>query len=143
VPSRDHLPASPVGGPGPSAAGTTVWVLGPTIARADVPQLCAQLGRHLADTDAAVVICDVGAVTEPDLVTVEALARLQLTARRHGRRLWLLRACGPLRDLLALTGLCAAVPLHPPLAVEPRRQAEQREQALGVEEMVEPDDPAG
>ena len=92
--------------------------------------------------DAGWVVCDVSALTEPDAATVEALARLQLTARRLGCRIRLRGACPRLRDLLALVGLAEVVPLLPPASgVEPQRQAEQREPTGDVQEGVEPDDP--
>ena len=49
--------------------------------------------------------CDVAAVEGPDLGTVEALARMALTARRLGRHLELRRARPELRELLELAGL--------------------------------------
>jgi len=52
---------------------------------------------------AEVLICDVrGAVA--DAVTVEALARLQLAARRRGCRVRLRRPTAELLELLAFTG---------------------------------------
>jgi hypothetical protein len=72
----------------------------------------------------------------PDVLTVDALARLQLSARRHGRRLRLRDASAELQDLIELVGLTAA------LGVEPSRQPEQREQRVRVEEERELDDPA-
>lgn len=120
-----------------------VLALGPAVDRDDVPGLCQRLLALLEDSDAAVVLCDAGAVADPDMVTVEALARLQLTARRHGRRLRLHRANRRLRELLALAGLQDVLPLRGALRLDMWRQPEQREQPLGVKERVEPDDPAG
>jgi hypothetical protein len=71
-----------------------------------------------------------------DMLTVDALARLQLSAQRHGRRLRLRDASHELQDLIDLAGLSEV------LGVEPRRQSEQREQRVGVEEERELDDPA-
>ena len=62
------------------------------------------------------------------LDAVEALARLQLAARRKGLDLRLHVVSRELRDLIELAGLTYV------LRVEPGRQAEQREQRLGVEE---------
>ncbi len=88
----------------------------------------------------------------PDLAVLEALARLRLTAGRLGRGIQLRNACGELRRLLAWTGLdealtAPAAPGHPPgsghaLGLELGGEAEQREEALGVQEGVEPGDPA-
>jgi hypothetical protein len=71
--------------------------------------------------------------TRPDLGLVDALARLQLMARRRGCSIRLL-PCDELRELILLVGLAEV------LSVEPRRQAEEGIQ-LGVEEMVQPGDP--
>ena len=81
------------------------------------------------------IVCDVGALA-PDAVTVDALARLQLTARRLGMEMRLRHASSELQDLLAFVGLRTV------LRVEAGGQAEQREQRLGVEEERELDDPA-
>lgn len=125
--------------PPPQGAGATVWVIGSAIGRADIPRLCERLAAVLRDSGAAVVICDVGAIEEPDTVTIEALARLHLTARRLGRGIEVQGADPRLHDLVAFVGLSAVLPLM----VEPRRQAEQREQPIGVEEVVDPLDPPG
>ncbi|HEY0417171.1 MAG TPA: hypothetical protein VGC78_12380 [Gaiellaceae bacterium] len=71
-----------------------------------------------------------------DLGIVDALARLQLAARRAGFRIAVERAPEQVRELIALAGLEEA------LGVEPLRQVEQREQRLGVEEERQLDDPA-
>jgi hypothetical protein len=81
------------------------------------------------------IACQVGAVPA-DAVTVDALARLQLAARRRGLDIRLCGASGELRDLLVLCGL------RDVLRVEPGGQAEEREQGIGVEEEGEPSDPA-
>jgi hypothetical protein len=72
----------------------------------------------------------------PDLRTVEALARLQLIARRLGFEVRLCRASTELVELLDFVGLAAV------LCVEPRRQPEQREQRVSVEEERELGDPS-
>ena len=71
-----------------------------------------------------------------DLGTVDALARLRLAARRSGLELRLGHVPDELRELITFVGLAEA------LGLEPRRQAEEREQRLGVEEERELDDPA-
>jgi len=67
-------------------------------------------------------------VSTVSLDAVEALARLQLAARRKGLDLRLHVVSRELRDVIELAGLTQV------LGVEPRRQAEEREQRLGVEE---------
>jgi ABC-type transporter Mla MlaB component len=117
-------------------------VLGGPIGRDDISTLCERVHALLETCDADPLLCDVGALDEPDAETVEALARLQLTALRMGRRVRLRAACGDLLDLLALVGLEDAIPCAELSELEPRRQAEEREQALGVEEEADPGDRA-
>lgn len=122
--------------PGPIRVTTLLLVLaGGTLTRADVAVRCAELAEALRGRGGGVVVCDVSGVTRPDLVTVEALARLGLTARRFGWRLEVRGANVDLCDLAGLLGLAGAL-------LEPGRQAEEREQAVGVEEVVERRDPA-
>jgi hypothetical protein len=56
-----------------------------------------------------VVLCDVGGA-EPDAVTVDALARLQLAARRGGREIRLVHASAELLRLVAFMGLAEVLP---------------------------------
>jgi len=76
-----------------------------------------------------------------DLATVDALARLQLIARRLGCKIELRDAPDKLREILALAGLGDVVPCAERLPVEVRGQAEQREEPRGVEEEADPADP--
>jgi hypothetical protein len=72
--------------------------------------------------------------TRPDLGLVDALARLELLARRHGCTIqW--HTCDELRELLLFVGLAGV------LALEPRRETEERIQ-LGIQEVVQPGDPS-
>ena len=90
---------------------------------------------------------DVLDVWQADLAAIEALARLQLQAGRHGVRLYLRGASPRLRELLVITGLEAVLPCEPPdepppgLGVEAGRQAEERKEPLGVEEEGDPGNP--
>jgi ABC-type transporter Mla MlaB component len=128
----------PVRNAGPEPEHTPpVFTLGGTIIRAEIPGLCERL-LALLTRDArqgAMLICDVGGLGRADVTAVEALARLQLTARQRGCRLWLRGASPELRALLALTGLAETLP------VEPRGQIKQREQPRGVEEEGDTADP--
>ncbi|MFJ2767524.1 STAS domain-containing protein [Streptomyces sp. NPDC087300] len=102
----------------------------------DVPPLCEQVAaaRHGPGD----VICDVAAVTTADLSTVDAIARLQLAARRAGGRI---RLRNPAPALLALLGLVGLVELLG-LVVEMEGHPEQREPPRGVQEAVEAGDTA-
>jgi gamma-glutamyl:cysteine ligase YbdK (ATP-grasp superfamily) len=71
-----------------------------------------------------------------DLRTVESLARLQLAARRYGLELRLTDVPAELEELITFIGLAEA------LGLEPRGQAEEREERVGIEEEGELDDPA-
>ena len=83
-------------------------VRGP-IAPADLPGLCERVCAVLERSGAAVVLCDVLDV-EPDAVTVDALARLQLAARRHGCQVRLRNASSELLELVAFMGLSDVLP---------------------------------
>jgi hypothetical protein len=81
------------------------------------------------------LVCDVAALPA-DAVAVDAVARLQLAARRAGCELRLHGASPELLSLVAFIGLAEV------LCLEPRRQAEEREERVGVEEEGELRDPA-
>lgn len=83
------------------------------IDRAEIPGLCVRLQVLAASLAADRIVCDVGAVSEPDAVTLDALARLQLTARRSGREMRIRHASPALQELLGLTGLTKVIPSAP------------------------------
>jgi len=100
-------------------------------------------GRLSGDmTDAVVLVVDAETdeilgwvdARRPDLAIVDALARMQLGARRRGTRLKLRNVNDELRRLLELVGLADV------LALEPRREPELGEQ-LGVDEVMQSADP--
>jgi ABC-type transporter Mla MlaB component len=78
-------------------------VQGP-ITRSDLPGITARVCSLLEASTADIAVCDVRGV-EPDAVTVDALARLQLAARRHRCRVILRNASAELLDLVAFMGL--------------------------------------
>lgn len=127
----------------PSDPRTIVLLLQGPIHRDDVPRLCKRVRLLLASSGAMRVVCDVGALNEPDVVTLEALARLKLTTLRLGKEMQLRHPCAELRDLLALAGLGEALPLCTESGVEPRGEPEEREQSPGVEKEGDPGDLAG
>ena len=79
------------------------------IARADLPGLCERVCARLEQSDAGVAYCDVRGV-DVDAVTVDALARLQLAARRRGCQVRLLQPSNELRELVAFMGLRDVLP---------------------------------
>jgi ABC-type transporter Mla MlaB component len=123
--------------PGPRSI---VLVFGAPIAPGDVPALCEQVRLALEARRARVVLCDVRALREADVATVDALARLQLTARRLGGKIRLLRAPAELRALIAFVGLSGVLDAGGGSGA--RTETEEREEALGVEKRVQRDDPA-
>ncbi len=125
----------------PSGPSTIVLVISGPIVRTDVPGLCGRVRAALNRTHGELVVCDVSALADPDAVTVDALARLQLTARRLGRHVRLRHACGELRDLIALMGLQGVVRPYAALPRESPWQTEEREPTPGVEEEGDPGDP--
>ena len=83
------------------------------IARTDLPGLCTRVCALLSAGEGKVALCDVSGV-EPDAVTVDALARLQLAARRQGCKVQLRNASDELLELVAFMGLedvCGSGPL--------------------------------
>ena len=88
---------------------TIAFAIGGPIARDDLPGLCARVRGVLARSGAEVALCDVRGV-RADAVTVDALARLQLAARRHACQVRLRNASGELLDLVAFLGLADVLP---------------------------------
>lgn len=92
----------------PALRTVSFAIRGP-ISRADLPGLCNRVRAVLAADEIDVALCDVSGV-EPDAVTVDGLARLQLAARRHGCQVRLLAASTDLLELLAFLGLRDVLP---------------------------------
>ncbi len=88
---------------------TIVFAIHGPIARADLPGLCERVGGLLERSGADVARCDVRGVGA-DAVTVDALARLQLAAGRHGCQVRLRGVSEELRELLALLALDDVLP---------------------------------
>ena len=74
------------------------------IAESDLAGLCDRVCALLGRSAGVIVDCDVHGV-EPDAVTVDALARLQLAAKRRGCRVHLRNASRELRELVDFMGL--------------------------------------
>ena len=121
-------------GPSPAQARRPSLALSGRIGTDDTPGLCDRVRdapiRQVGDP----VRCDCGGIADPDVATVDALARMALAARRRGSRLELDGARPDLRELLLLVGLAE-------LAVEVVGEPEEREVALRVEEEGDPRDP--
>jgi ABC-type transporter Mla MlaB component len=134
------MPPAPAAGSPREPKTIKLGIDGP-ILRGDIPCLCSHARRLLESGDADRLICDVGTLADPDAVTIDALARLQLTARRVGSQIGLRNASRELRELLDFVGLSSVVPLSRGSRVETGRQAEEREVRGGVQEEGDPADP--
>jgi ABC-type transporter Mla MlaB component len=93
---------------GAIAPQTVAFAIRGPIARADLPGLTERVRKLLGESGAKVALCDVHGV-EADAVTVDALCRLQLGARRAGCRVRLRHAPVGLCQLIAFMGLTDVV----------------------------------
>ena len=87
-----------------------VLVVNDLLARVEAADLCECARLLLEQRDDVPVYCDVGRIALVDAALVEALARLQLTARRSGRGFMLRHAARELEELIAFMGLTEALP---------------------------------
>jgi ABC-type transporter Mla MlaB component len=92
------------------AAPTTISfpIRGPLL-RDELPGLCDRFCAAVTAQRPDVVLCDVSGVVA-DAVAVDALARLQLAARRNGCTVRLLHASARLRELVVFMGLRDVLP---------------------------------
>jgi ABC-type transporter Mla MlaB component len=79
------------------------------ITHADLPGLCERVCGLFAENRANVAHCDITGV-RADAVAVDALARLQLAARRRGCQVRLRNASDELLELVAFMGLTDVLP---------------------------------
>jgi ABC-type transporter Mla MlaB component len=94
---------------GAAAPQTLTFAIRGPIARADLPGLCDRICALLRGSGATVAVCEVGEVTA-DAVTIDALARLQVAARRNGCQVRLRCASSELLELIAFMGLRDVLP---------------------------------
>ena len=87
----------------PEMRPVAVTIRGP-LQRSDLPGLYARVCALFTANRGATLVCDVTGVAV-DAVAVEALARLQLGARRNGCTVRLLSAPRELIDLVSFMGL--------------------------------------
>ena len=92
-----------------SAPRAISFAISGPIGRGDLPGLCARVCALLETSGPGVALCDVRRAA-PDAVTVDALARLQLAARRHDCQLRLRHASPELIELLAFMRLRDVLP---------------------------------
>jgi len=93
-----------------SAPHAIAFAIRGPISRADLPGLCERVCGVLEQSgQTGIALCDVRGI-DPDCVTVDALARLQLAARRHGCQVRLRHASTELLELVAFMGLHDVLP---------------------------------
>lgn len=93
-----------------AAPQTVAFAIHRPIRPADLPGLCERVCTVLEQSGGAgVVLCDVSGV-EPDAVTVDALARLQLAAHRRVCQVRLRHASRELVELVDFMGLSDVLP---------------------------------
>ena len=97
-----------------TACGLEVRVDGLLAAHA-VPRLCEQMVILVDCAGVTRLEVDLGQLDQPDLATVDALARLALAARRRDARVSVCTTNGALEQLLRLAGL--GVLVTPPRSV--------------------------
>ena len=88
-------------GPEPSAIRLSIRA---PLRREDLPGLCRRVGALFDASRGSTALCDVAEVVA-DAVAVDALARLQVVARKRGCLVRLRGASAELRDLVAFMGL--------------------------------------
>jgi hypothetical protein len=98
---------------GTPASNTVAFTIRGPITRADLPGLCDRVCALLSDASADIVVCDADGV-EPDAVTVDALARLQLAAVRNARKVQIRAASPALCELIRFMGLEDVICTAPP-----------------------------
>jgi ABC-type transporter Mla MlaB component len=117
---RHSCVGDPRRGAEPTGADFRIW--GP-IRRDHLPGLTERVCGVLTVASGSALVCDVAGV-EADAVCVEALARLQLAARRKGCRITLRNAAPDLLELVAFLGLADVLVEAPEVrasGVEPGR----------------------
>jgi hypothetical protein len=127
--------------PLPDSRTTVIAVTG-RVAPQDPARLGGALDDVLTGAPADLLVIDVGHLEDPDAAAIDALCRMRLVAGRFGCRLELRRTSAELRELLYLVGLSFFMPDAGPSRGRLERQAEQREEARGVEKEGDPGDPA-
>jgi ABC-type transporter Mla MlaB component len=89
---------------GAPAPDTVAFAIRGPIARSDLPGLCDRVCALLTENRAGIALCDLCEV-EPDAVTIDALLRLQLAARRTGCQIRLRGSSAALCELVEFMGL--------------------------------------
>lgn len=119
--------------------GTVALVVDGPLEGVDPSAMCRSLRAALEQGAVTRVVCQGDGLGDPDLGTVDLLARLQLVALRCGHQLRIVGASGELQGLVALTGL-SEVLLPAGSGPGARWEAGQRDEPRGVDDGDPPDD---
>jgi len=130
----DRLP-----GVEPDAPRQLVVVIGRATAFTAVDALCARVHAAILQAGVRTVVCDVSALTDPDELALETVARVQLTSKRAHASMRLVGVGPRLADLLAAAGFADAVLGKWRSGLEVEGNAEHREQ-VGIDEEVDAGD---
>lgn len=93
-------------------AGAIAFAVRGPLQRSDLPGLYDRVCALLARSEAPLALCDVAGV-QADAVAADALARLQLAAKRRGCRVRLTGCSPELRTLIEFLGLADVLPEEP------------------------------
>lgn len=94
---------------GRKGASVTSVFIGAPRETAEIRGLTGRLRVLLLEDETGPLVCDLSLLSEPDCGTVDALARLQLSAGRLGHRISLQGVTPRLHELFVMAGLCDAV----------------------------------
>jgi ABC-type transporter Mla MlaB component len=97
----------------PEPRGAIVVVVPGVLSQDAITELCERVRAFVESRATMPVVCDVSAITAPDAASLDALARVQLVARRAGIPVGLRNAPTVLLDLLAIAGLFETLPTEP------------------------------
>jgi len=92
-----------------SGPHTVDFAISGPITRSDLPGLCKRVCSVLTRSSAELALCHVTGV-DADAVTIDALAQLQLAAKRTGCQIRLCDASDELLELVVLLGLMNVLP---------------------------------
>jgi ABC-type transporter Mla MlaB component len=90
-------------------SNTLAFAISGPLTRGDLPGLCRRVAALLEGSGADLALCELRGV-EANAVAVDALARLQVAARRNGCQVRLRDASSELLELIDFMGLTDVLP---------------------------------
>ncbi len=86
-------------------AGHPIVVIIGQVGPSEIAAICPRVRELICDQGAEVVVVDVSRLVAPDVVALDALARLHLMARRFGRNIMISHTSEQLQELVGFAGL--------------------------------------